>query len=91
MISRSRRAPTPEERDHDRRSAFESFEEPPSPKAEPARTEHDPVPDTVDLDGVPYHVDRCAKCGIWEPRSDGVCPGWNHQLDEFANGEESRQ
>jgi hypothetical protein len=83
MISRSRRVATPAERGHDDVPLLDGEDE----DEEPARAEHWIIPDTVERDGVPYQLDRCAKCGIWAPRTDGVCQGANRTLAEFDNGE----
>ena len=76
----SRAVATPAERGEDCRPDPADVEEPP----ELDRADHDPVPEIVERDGVPYHVDRCRKCGAYAPRSDGVCRGRNRALDEFG-------
>jgi len=47
-------------------------------------TDHRLTVDTVDVDGQPYDVERCGRCGAYEPVLDGRCPGRNHRLDAFA-------
>ena len=86
MIGRSWAAATPEERGQDdQRDALALIENPPD--EEPARAEHDPIPDMVERNGVSYQVDRCRKCGVWAPRADDACPGENYTLEAFTDGE----
>lgn len=65
------------ERDGDRVSGADSSR----------RTGHDPIPGTIDVDGVPMAVDRCRQCGVvvLDPgRPGGPCPGPNHTLTDFG-------
>lgn len=47
---------------------------------------HDPAPDTVDVDGVPYAVERCRRCGLAvhdDPGRWSPCRGRNHTLTDY--------
>ena len=85
MISRSRRCATPAERGHDDVPLLDGEDE----ADEPARAEHDPVPDVVNPppDGGSIAISICRKCGTFAPRADGVCRGRNRVLSEFDSGE----
>ena len=85
MISRSWDTATPEERGQDDPYIEANKTNSHDGGNETGRTEHEPVPDTVERDGVAYQVDRCSKCGVIAPRIDDVCRGENHTLDEFAD------
>lgn len=82
MIGRSRAVATPAERGEDCRPDHPDGVD--EGEGEPARGEHDPVPDTVEHpDGGEIALDVCRRCGTYAPRRDGVCRGRNRSLAEF--------